>query len=255
MTAVIILIFFYFAGVKALFDGLAAIADGTDVIRTAVKTVYTSTKALLAGTEILSININSTYKTMETTSKYLEAEVIELKDLFAGVQTMSPTEISRFIGELGMSSDLDIELLTEKISHLRTLSIYLEGVYSGHETIQAGMELTSKTNQSLLESVDLLSEQVKDEFKYVEAFSEAEKVIGVDKEEAFRILSSDVNVLSEILDSLNSLNDLIHADFNLIIQGILSVNEFMQKALEDFKIVFEVLESFLSLPLTALNSR
>lgn len=217
---------------KALFDSLAAVADGADVILTAVKTVSTTTKALLVAIEMLSINTNSIYKAIEVTCKCLKDEVIDLQ-LDTG---------TIFISNQGTSLDMNFHRPSETIAHLRTLSINLEGMYQGCETIQAGMKSTSKSNEILLTSIDVLYEQLKASLKLVKSFSKV-KCLHKDMYETAKVLSSDMNFLSDNLDLVENSKNLMHSGFKMIFEGMLFVKYFVQEALEDIKAVFEALES------------
>lgn len=259
MRVVILMIFF--TGMKAaLSNGLAALADGADVIRTVAKTVSTSTKTITAGIETLCININSIYNAMSATSKFLEDEVIDLLNLFAGVEDMSTADMIRFICKQCMYSDLDFELPLEMISHLHNISRNLKRMHIGYKKIQEGMEITSKCNKRLPKYINAVYESLEYVVPAVHFLSEAEEVSSADKEivyDALELLSLTLNFMSRILDLVNCYKNLMYFGFKIINEGMSIVNDVIQEEVEDIKFVFQSLEYFLSQPagmLIALNS-
>lgn len=245
---------------KALCGGLAALADGADAIRTVAKTVSTSTKTIIAGIETLCININSIYNAMSATSKFLEDEVMDLLNLFAGVEDMSEAEMIRFIRKQRMYSNLDFELPLEMISHLRNIARNLKRMHIGYKKIQENMKITSKYNKVLLKSSNALYESLEYVVPEVQILSEAEKVSSADKEtvyDALEILSLTLNFMSRNLDLIICYKDLMYFGFKIINEGMSIVNDVIQEEVEDIKFVFQSLEYFLSQPegmLIALNS-
>lgn len=245
---------------KALSGGLAALADGVDVMRTIAETVYTSTKTIIVGIETLCININSIYNAMKATSRFLEDEITDLLNLFAGVEDMSTAEIIRFISKQCMSSDLDFELPLEMISHFRNIYRNLKRMHIGYKTIKKGMEITSQCSKALLRNINAAYESMECFVPVVQVLSEAEKVSSADKEtiyEVFVDLILGLNFMSSDLDLANRYKDIMHFGFKIINEGMSIVNDVIQEEVEDIKFVFQSLEYFLSQPagmLISLNS-